>query len=68
MHIEEIITLLDDMRRCNLHPKARMAFDYTSELAEFLKNWGYVFCVQDDSFGVQIVVSDPKVALEKAEG
>lgn len=59
MHIDEIRTLLYDMARCNLDPRgARVAFDYDDNLAKFLKQWGYNFCVQDDAFGVQIVVSD----------
>jgi hypothetical protein len=66
MKIKQIEKLLIDIEVAGFQAKAnvRVAFDYDADLAEFLRAWGYNFCVQDDAFGVQIVVSDANHTVE----
>ena len=65
MEAVQIQILLELMQVNKLEvSRARLAFDYSPEVENFLRKANYNFCIQDDAFGVQIVISDANHTIE----
>lgn len=64
MDIEKIKNLIDTLAVSRSDLQFRLAVDYDPQVVKFLRERGYGFFVQDDAFGVQIVVSDANYIVD----